>query len=228
MHLNLVKTLSNTNRHHDTARRPLRGWVKSLAVAATLLAVSGTAFAQDEEPAEDQAAAATGDFESRFRWGITGGAGPMVGGYSGFGLGVNARVGMQLSQMLGVYAQPVAMVAVGAQADYDNADVTAAALYGVGALGDITLGDIFFVAAGPELLLGGVGSSGVVVNPDGSTATVEASTGPYFAIAARAGVVLGSKKPTRRSGFSIGLDMQVVFAGDALILPLIYLGYERF
>jgi hypothetical protein len=152
----------------------------------------------------------------------------MVGGYTGFGLGVAGRIGMQMTPMFGLYAQPTALVAVGAQADHDNADVTAAALYGVGVLGDITLGDLFYIAAGPELLLGGVGSSSVQVNPDGSTQSVEASTGPFFSIATRAGFVFGTKKPTRRSGFTIGLNMPIVFAGDTLILPMVFLGYERF
>src|SRR5215510_1504501 len=39
--------------------------------------------------------------ESRFRWGISAAGGPMVGAYSGGAGGIDARFGMQLSNMIG-------------------------------------------------------------------------------------------------------------------------------
>lgn len=208
--------------------RPLRKFTSIGLVACALLALTTPALAQEGEGTPEDAGASEGAEESRFRWGITLGGGPMVGGYTGFGLGISGRVGMQIDPMFGVYAQPIALAAIGAQAGFDNAEVTAAGLVGVGVLADITLGDIFFIAAGPQVLTGGVGSSGVVSNADGTTTTIEASTGPFFGVATRAGVVLGSKKPTRRSGFSIGVNMPIVFAGEAVILPMVFIGYERF
>lgn len=166
---------------------------------------------------------------SRFRWGITGGVGPMYGGYTGVGFGVDARFGMQLDQMLAVYAQPSAFVFVGAAADDDSAEATAGAVYGLGVLGDVTLGDLFFLAAGPELLSGAIGSTSTTVNMDGTTASASGAEGLFFSVAARTGFVFGSKRPDRRSGFSVGLDMHAVFANGEVAMPvMIFLGYERF
>ena len=81
------------------------------------------------------------------------------------------------------------------------------------------------MAAGPELLFGGLASSSVT----NTAASGAAATGPFFSVATRAGVVLGKKTPTRRSGFMLGLDMHVVFnPGDPVLTPCLALGYESF
>ena len=163
--------------------------------------------------------------ESRFRWGIAANGGPMMGGYSGGAGGIDARFGMQLSSLLGLYAQPRLLVGAGVSSDANGASATGLALYGVGAMVDATLADLFYIAGGPEVLLGGVGTASA--NSNGSAAAA-ASSGAFFSMAGRTGFAFGSKRPERRKAFTIGLDMHVVFAGNTAILPMLALGYEAF
>jgi hypothetical protein len=162
---------------------------------------------------------------SRFRWGISAAGGPMLGAYSGGAGGIDARLGWQLNDMLGVYGQPILLLGAGASANATGASATGLGLYGLGAMADATLADLFYVAAGPELLFGAVGTAAASA---GGSASASASTGPFFSIAARAGFAFGSKRPDRRKAFTLGLDMHTVFAGGAAILPLISLGYEAY
>jgi hypothetical protein len=163
--------------------------------------------------------------QSRFRWGIAANGGPMMGTYSGGAGGIDARFGMQMSSMLGLYAQPLLLVGAGASADAAGASATGLALYGVGAMVDATLADLFYVAGGPEVLLGGVGTA-AATNAGSSSAS--ASSGAFFSVAGRAGLAFGSKRPERRKAFTLGLDMHMLFAGGATFLPMVALGYEAF
>lgn len=163
--------------------------------------------------------------ESRFRWGIAANGGPMMGAYSGGAGGIDARFGMQLSSLLGLYAQPVLLLGAGASADVSGASATGLALYGVGAIVDATLADLFYVAGGPEVLAGGVGSASA--NSAGGQ-SASAASGAFFSMAGRAGVAFGSKRPERRKAFTLGLDMHVLFSGGATFMPMVALGYEAF
>ena len=149
----------------------------------------------------------------------------MLGAYSGGAGGLDARLGMQLSSMLGIYAQPLLLVGAGASADANGASATGLALYGVGAMVDATLADLFYVGGGPELLYGGVGTASAT---SGGAASASASSGAFFSVAGRTGLAFGSKRPERRKAFTLGLDMHVVFAGGAAFLPMLALGYEAF
>jgi len=147
-----------------------------------------------------------------------------MGGYSGGAGGITTRFGWQLDSMLGFYGEPLLLVGAGASADIDGASATGIALYGLGAMADITLGDFFYIAAGPEVLLGAIGEA----EAGTAAASADAATGPFFSLATRAGFALGSVRPNRRSAFTIGLDMHVVLANEVAIMPLIALGYEAF
>jgi hypothetical protein len=162
---------------------------------------------------------------SRFRWGIAANGGPMMGAYSGGAGGLDARFGMQLSSLLGLYAQPRLLVGAGASADAGGASATGLALYGVGAMVDATLADLFYVAGGPEVLIGGVGTAAA---SSGGSSSASASSGAFFSMAGRTGFAFGSKRPERRKAFTLGLDMHVLFAGGATFLPMVALGYEAF
>jgi hypothetical protein len=216
---------------------------KSLLFVSFVLAMAGfTSNLQAENTAEPQPSAASPQAdssstlptpgvenepsESRFRWGISGAGGPILGAYSGGAGGIDARFGMQMSQLLGVYAQPILLAGAGVSADAKGASATGLALYGFGAMVDTTLANLFYVAAGPELLFGGVGTAAASAN--GGTARASASTGPFFSLAARTGFAFGSARPDRRKAFTLGLDMHVVFAGGAAVLPMLGLGYEAF
>ena len=186
--------------------------------ASSTAGTASTATTPEAQPFEEPS-------ESRFRWGIAANGGPMLGAYSGGAGGLDARLGMQLSSMLGVYAQPLLLVGAGASADANGASATGLALYGVGAIVDATLADLFYVAGGPELLLGGVGTASASSTGSGSAS---AASGTFFSLAGRTGFAFGSKRPERRKAFTLGLDMHVVFAGGTAFLPMVALGYEAF
>ena len=161
---------------------------------------------------------------SRFRWGINALGGPLMGGYKGGAGGIAARFGWQLDSLLGIYAQPVFLVGAGATASNSGASATGMALFGGGVLGDLTFGDFYYIAAGPEVLFGGIGEASASTN----SASASGSTGPYFSVDFRTGFALGSRHPDRRKAFIIGLDMHVVFAYKVALLPMVSLGYEAF
>jgi hypothetical protein len=161
---------------------------------------------------------------SRFRWGISVGGGPLVGGYEGGAGGIDARFGMQIDSLLGVYGQPIVLLGAGASVDAEGASASGLAMAGVGVLGDITLIDLIYLAIGPELLYGEVGQGKASVG----SASAKAASGAFFSIASRAGIALGSVRPNRRSAFIIGLDMHVVFTDDVAVMPMVFLGYESF
>lgn len=193
----------------------------------TMPSEAATEAAADDAPAvqaETEQGGAEEPSESRFRWGISGAGGPLMGAYSGGAGGITTRFGWQVDSLLGFYGEPLLLVGAGASADVEGASATGIALYGLGAMADLTLGDFFYLAAGPELLLGAIGEA----ETSTTGASAEASTGPFFSLATRAGFALGSVRPNRRSAFTIGLDMHVVFASEVAIMPLIALGYEAF
>ena len=195
--------------------------------------VAEPAAAQPAEPAAEPAAAEPSAAEpaqpeSRFRWGISGAGGPLVGGYSGGAGGLDARFGLQLDSLLAIYGQPVLLVGAGAKADLEGASATGLAMYGVGALADVTLANLFYAAAGPELLFGAIGEAEASATSAGASASASGATGPFFSIALRTGLALGSVEPNRRQAFTVGLDMHVVLANEAAILPMLALGYESY
>lgn len=193
-------------------RAPLRWSMAPLALALVLSATRSASA--HENPTEE-------DHYGRFRWGISGMAGPMLGDVSGGVGGVNARFGAQINEMVGIYAQPIAFAGVGFDASLNNPSATGLGLWGVGALCDFTLNDKFYLGAGPELLMGGVGET--------STTTVSASGGTLFSVAGRAGLLFGTKKPTRRAAFQLGLDLHVVFGQNhTVVAPLLALGFEAY
>ena len=199
-------------------------------LAAAESTVEPVASAQPAEPTADKAEPPAGPAsesasESRFRWGISAAGGPMMGAYSGGAGGIDARFGMQLSNMFGLYAQPVFMAGAGASANANGASATGVALYGAGVMADATFADMFYVAGGPELLAGGVGTAAAT---SGGASSASATTGPFFSLAGRAGLALGSYRADRRRAFTLGLDMHVVFAGGAAVLPMLALGYEAY
>ena len=192
-------------------------WMASSALAQE----SASTETESDSPRATQSSEAS---SSRFRWGISVGGGPLVGGYEGGAGGIDARFGMQIDPLLAVYGQPIVLLGAGASVDAEGASASALAMVGVGVLGDITLFDLIYLAAGPELLFGEVGQGEASVD----SLSAEAASGVFFSIASRAGIALGSVQPKRRSAFTIGLDMHVVFTEDVAVMPMVFLGYESF
>lgn len=183
------------------------------------------AAAATTTPATPAEAPTKTEEEARFRWGISGYGGPLMGGLSGGAGGIDARFGAQITNMFGVYAQPMILLGAGAEASVQGASASGIALYGVGALGEVSLADLVYIGAGPELLFGGMGSASAGVA--GSSAS--GSTGPYLSLTGRAGLALGSVKPNRRKAFTIGLDFRMVLnPGDPVVVPCLGLGYDAF
>ncbi len=161
----------------------------------------------------------------RFRWGISGAGGPLIGGVRGGAGTLTLRLGAQILEMLGVYAQPILLAGAGAAADNDSAAVQGLALYGVGVLAEVDLINLIFIGLGPEIMWGGIAEA----SSSATSSSASGSVGPFFALAARIGVALGSKTPKRRSCFTIGIDMQlVIHNGNATFMPMLALGYDRF
>jgi hypothetical protein len=162
----------------------------------------------------------------RFRWGISPFGGPLLySGNSGGAGGIDVRFGVQWNKLLGFYAQPALLLGGGVSASSTGGSASAVALGGVGFLADVTLIDLFYLAAGPEILGGGSGAESA------STTGVSAgaASGAFFSINARAGIALGSMKPDRRQAFILGLDFRSIFVpGGAAVMPGIALGYESF
>jgi hypothetical protein len=164
------------------------------------------------------------DSPSRLRWGISSGGGPLLGGYSGGVGGIDARIGVQINRVWGIYGQPIILVGARAPSDSEDTGITGLAVFGLGALADVTLGDLFY-ALGPEILFGYIGET-KVTNDSNRTS---GASGPFFSIAARTGVAFGSMRPNRRRAFAIGFDVHVGFANDVVAtMPLLFLGYESF
>lgn len=208
-------------------------WGTFCSCLLVLLSGGEALAAEEEESASDAEGAAEAEEEEggegRFRFGVSGMGGPMMGAYEGGAGGIDLRLGYQINNTFGIYAQPVGLVGVGASVDADEARASALALAGVGLLFEVTPINLFYFALGPEYLTGAVGTASASASSTSAGAEARAATGPFLSIAGRAGLALGSSKPNRRNAFTIGLDARVVFApGGPAILPLLALGFDAF
>jgi hypothetical protein len=208
--------------------------IMTLAAIAPVVSNVARAEAPEEVAMESSSAPSTPTAEydpaaepsaSRFRWGIAANGGPVVGAYSGGAGGLDGRVGVQLSSILGLYAQPTLMLGASASSDAAGGSASGLALYGMGAMADATLGNMFYVAGGPEVLRGGFAS---VSGTTSGTTSASATAGTFFSLAGRTGLAFGSMRAERRRAFTLGLDMHVLFANGATFMPMLALGYESF
>jgi hypothetical protein len=159
---------------------------------------------------------------SRFRFGISAFGGPFASGATGGAGGLDVRLGSQLNNLFGIYAQPVLLAGAGTAAGRTGAGASAVAMVGLGVLADFTFFDLVYVGAGPEALVGAAANVGAGAGSN----TLD--VGGFLSVAARAGLAFGNSKPKRRSAFTIGLDFRSIFATNTIVLPGIALGYESF
>jgi hypothetical protein len=174
------------------------------------------------------AAPAEEEEKARFRWGISGLGGvlPWGGDSTGAG-GVDARLGAQINNMIGVYGQPFLVIAAGQSVNTGTGAVSQDAVVaaGVEALVDFTFADVAYVAVGPGYVSAAGGRQAVNVGG----VSQGAYAGSYFDVALRGGLALGSMKPNRRKAFTIGLDARMIFTPDEpTIVPMLALGYDAF
>lgn len=147
----------------------------------------------------------------RFRGGIAlEGGGWFLSGISAGLVGLEGRLGAQINNMIGVYAQPEFSLGKGSFGT-GLSSITGTA--GASALVDFTFLDRIFVAAG--------GGGGYVGNAPGAMIHFRAGGYPVFARSGHHG---------RRKGLMIGLDMRVyVLKGyGAVMSPMLGIGYEAY
>ena len=163
----------------------------------------------------------------RFRWGWSLEGGPYFfnGGTGGIG-GATVRMGAQINELFGVYAQAAGFGGGGGNiSSASGASVEVIAAASLGVLAELDLGNVFYIAAGPEIMAGEAGADSA--GPGG--ASVSESVGAFFSLTGRLGVVLGRVTPMRRKGFQLGLDFHTIITpGGVVITPMLALGLEAF
>ncbi len=145
----------------------------------------------------------------RFRGGISGGGGGMfLNGYSlGLG-GVDGRLGVQINDLIGVYAQPQLAIYGGSV----GAATGIGGIVGGSAVVDFTFLDQIFV---------GIGGGGALLNnPAAGELHIRAGGYPVMGF---------GEDNIRRKGLMIGADLRVFFVSSVvLISPTVNIGYEAF
>ncbi len=213
------------------------------AIAALML-VSGLAMAQEAAPPP------AAESQMRFRIGISGGGGVFIPGTIVTFQTPSFRIGMQINELLGVYADTGLTwgFGFGASSTSTSASVSVAAVgyWHAGLAGELTFGDMFFVAAGPMIAGGGWTSLGEYVDASGNAQIGAVAAGGYMPGAiVRLGVGFGAPKATgRRNQFTIAIDTKIMFTtvtsasvgtggtavktGDSIvgIAPLLMLGWD--
>lgn len=179
----------------------MRALLGPIAAAALLVPTlwSGNAAAQQH-----------GEDSPRFRGGIAlEGGGWFVSGYSAGLVGVEGRLGVQLNNMIGIYAQPEFSLGAGKVAGVAGITGT----LGSSAVVDFTFLDQIFVGAG--------GGGGYIGNAPGGMLHIRAGGYPVFAHGAHGG---------RRKGLMVGLDFRTYFIRGfgAVLSPMLGIGYEAF
>jgi hypothetical protein len=194
-----------------TRRHP---WWIFVAVLAALVGTTRAASAQryvvEAGPVYDG---------PRFRGGVSLGAGGFFA--NGYGVGtvqVDGRLGVQINNLIGIYAQPYlggggGSVGGGASGGFGT--------FGVDAVIDFTLADRFFLGAG--------GGAGVVIIPG---AAGDGGAGGAEQLLFRVGfypIVWRRVRRARRGGLMLGIDLRPYFIrGDALIQATANIGIEAF
>lgn len=151
----------------------------------------------------------------RFRGGISaGGGGLFLGGYT-FGLGgVDGRLGVQINDLVGIYAQPQLAIYGGSVSIGSGRSLPGVGgIVGGSALVDFTFIDHVFV---------GVGGGGALLN-NPAAGELHFRVGGYPAVGF-------SRNKIQRKGLMIGADLRVFFVQGGLTLfsPTASIGYEAF
>lgn len=205
-------------------------WLVTIAVSMGVTLHAAGASAQEPPPAPPPpgpavpgpavpgpAAAAPADAGEkdgmRFRGGVNLAAGTLIlEGYSGFLAGVDGRVGLQINNLIGVYAMPhlsfgpVTVGGPGVKA------TTAIGVFSATALAEATLIDHIYV--------GGGGGFGVLNKPSGPV--VHFRVGGY--------PLMGhGENGIRRKGLMLGADMRLYILSGVTVMQMMgAVGYEAF
>ncbi|MDX2014647.1 MAG: hypothetical protein SFW67_30895 [Myxococcaceae bacterium] len=136
---------------------------------------------------------------------------PMFGAYAR--LGYSASLGLSVSTNMG-------MVSGG---------VSGAGFWLIGANAELGLGDHFFVAAGPQVGLGGWLRVGGTVSTTGGGVTALSASGAMPGLNLKVGVGLGqpNRLTKRRGQFTIALDVSMLYATRVVDGSLMAMGGEN-
>lgn len=175
----------------------LKRVLAALPLVAAIAAFSSTASAQHHE--RDGV---------RFRGGISaGGGGIFVSGY-GLGLGgIDGRLGVQINNLVGIYAQPYLSFGGGKIGGLTGLTGTVGSTVNV----DFTFMDQLFVGAG--------GGAGLIGSAVAEQAMIRVGGYP----------VMAHGHGARRKGLMLSADMHIHFVqGFQVIQPMFNVGYEAF
>lgn len=191
------------------------------------LFAAAPSFAQEAPPGPPLVGDVTplADPGGRFRWGASAGAGWHFP-YSAFGLGLEGRLGYQVTNVFSTYVALGGTFGIGfgasANGSGGSVSITAINHYVMALLAEAIFGDHFYVAGGPGLAAGGLAVAGIAVKSEGAgTITALAASGVKPTIDLRLGFALGKAKPSpsfRRGGFNIGLQALVMFHPDTVVV----------
>lgn len=181
-------------------------------VVPMILAFATEALAQQPPPPAAPAAEPTaGDDKDgvRFRGGVSATAGTMlISNYSGFLAGVDGRLGVQINDLIGVYAVP--------HLTFGPVSVGSASTV-IGVISATTVVDATFI---DQVFVGAGGGFGIVNNPSGPVLHVRAGGYPLMGY---------GQNGIRRKGLMVGADMRMYFLSGATVMQLMgSVGYEAF
>jgi hypothetical protein len=156
------------------------------------------------------------------RWGVTGNSGYFAPAKA-VDFGVDARLGVQMNELLGLYLNVgyVSGIGLGGAVSQNGAAIS---ISGVGItylapMAELDLGH-FFVAGGPMLANGGWGQVAEGADSSGNAYQYAVAAGGWMpGVEARLGFVFGDPTPTphngfavARGGFTLALDLKVLSA----------------
>jgi hypothetical protein len=182
-------------------------WSLFVAAFSACVLTAGVASAQRVVVVEEEDAA-------RFRGGVSLSGGGLFLNSVGVGLvGVDGRLGVQINNLIAVYAQPY--LAFGGGSGYTGTG-GAGVLAGADAVVDFTFNSFFFVGAG-----GGAGAF-VAGGEAASAENLLFRVGFYPIVARRA-------RRARRTGLMVGVDIRPYFVDSlALFQAMGTIGFEAF
>lgn len=196
------------------------------ALGALILLSSFAALAQQAvsppppPPPQQSADAPAEDEGGRVRWGVNAQLGAFFPATSVV-FGLEGRVGYQFSPLFAVYGDigGVGGFGIGASASSSGASATVSltSFWHLGVNAELTLGDHFYVAAGPHFASAAWGTITATGGTSGGSGSLGAAYGPMPALDVRLGFMTGAKRPGGgRRGFSIGLDAMTLFAFNGI------------
>jgi hypothetical protein len=181
-------------------------------VVALLVCLPMAAQAQEETPVPDHVSG------TRFRWGVDGQAGYFLP-VKILDWGASARFGAQLNDTFGVFLDLGYLfgIGIGGSVSSNGASIKLATLsfWQIGVMGEASLGDRFFIAAGPMLFSGGWTAVSQSADSSGNVSqnVVAAGDNVLPGLDLRIGVGFGSRQSNgRKAGFNISLDTKLLYA----------------